>query len=203
MDNRVDRGLTTRIAVTVLLIGAAGLFGLGALIATSPPSRSDPLPAKSVAAVVALSGWVRADSQLNRAGRERLLSAMPLVRAGYAPRLITTRVQRGDRGPVSDTGQARLVRRFGLERQWTVVDGIQWSTRDEAMALRKTLPESTAIIVVTSPSHTGRACATFERVGFRVTCVASSARTSKWLSLRETLYERLATIKYRRDGFIR
>jgi uncharacterized SAM-binding protein YcdF (DUF218 family) len=70
-----------------------------------------------------------------------------------------------------------------------------------------------SILVVTSPIHTRRACATVERLTrLAVTCVAAYERApatraptdapNRLESARQYMYERLATWKYRRKGWM-
>jgi len=66
--------------------------------------------------------------------------------------------------------------------------------------------------VVTSPMHTRRACATFAKAGFQVTCVAAfehdtpasrphspGERLAAW---RAYLHERLGMVKYGWQGWV-
>ena len=67
-------------------------------------------------------------------------------------------------------------------------------------------------MVVTAPLHTRRACATFVRVGFKVSCAPCREqeynvwhpRTSRdrLEASRQYLYERLGMVKYRFKGWI-
>jgi uncharacterized SAM-binding protein YcdF (DUF218 family) len=113
----------------------------------------------------------------------------------------------------SDADQQRVVGLLNPPARLLIVDSV-FSTRDEAVrmaALARPLG-ITRIALVTSPLHTRRACATFEKVGFRVTCVPSESREAALESLREatdrvralqlTLYEWAAFVKYRARGWI-
>jgi len=170
--------------------------------------RSDPVPA-SADAIVVLSAAVLADSALDVQGTERLLSGLELYQMGVAPRLFTTRVEidyaDGIRSSTPD--QARLVKLAGATAGWTVLEGV-FTTRDEALQSAVKLPEGARrLVVVTSPMHTRRACATFEAVGFAVSCHPARGRDySTWVpvermdrlaAFREYLYERLGMVKYR------
>jgi uncharacterized SAM-binding protein YcdF (DUF218 family) len=187
-------------------------------IASGPASRwvrNDPPSRVSLDAVVVLSGGIRSDSSLGVAGAERLLTGLELVRAGVAPRLVTTRIVLafGKRVVDSDIGQGRLVHLVGEESAWVVSDTV-YTTRDEATRVaRLLLPNgSRNIAVVTSPVHTRRACAAFEAVGFRVRCVAAreygyntrhpASPDDRLEAAREYLYERLGTMKYRWKGWL-
>ena len=69
-----------------------------------------------------------------------------------------------------------------------------------------------SIALVTSPMHTRRACATFERAGFRVHCVSSGeglavtrhpvTSLDRLAAFREYVYERLGMVEYRAKGWL-
>ena len=170
--------------------------------------RADPLPA-SADAIVVLSALVLSDSAMNVEGTERLLSGLELLQRGIAPRLFTTKVEgEYSGGSLSSTpDQERLVRVAGASPAWTVLEGV-FTTRDEAVQSAVKLPEGArTLVVVTSPMHTRRACATFEMVGFKVACYPARARHhSTWVPLTpndriaafaDYIYERLGMVKYK------
>jgi uncharacterized SAM-binding protein YcdF (DUF218 family) len=113
----------------------------------------------------------------------------------------------------SDVDQRRLISLASVAGAWIVVDSVH-TTRDEAVrSAARLLPEGArSIIVVTSPMHTRRACATFEAVGFRVVCRASRERDfatnppvgnrDRLAALRAFGYEQLGMIKYRARGWL-
>jgi uncharacterized SAM-binding protein YcdF (DUF218 family) len=113
----------------------------------------------------------------------------------------------------ADVDQQRLVSLLERPIRLLIVDSI-FSTRDEAVrtrALAKAL-DITNVAVVTSPLHTYRACATFEKVGFAVTCVPSESRdvalttlsgpTDRVKALQLWLYELAGLAKYRVSGWM-
>jgi uncharacterized SAM-binding protein YcdF (DUF218 family) len=211
-----------------LLIGLeVALLAIYLLIAQTPIMtpvtdhwvRNDPLPADTLDAIVALSAGVKSDSALNSAAADRLISALELMREGRARRLVTTR-QIEDYGwrwrsrvINSDVDQRRLISLASVAGVWIVVDSVH-TTRDEAVrSAARLLPEGArSIIVMTSPMHTRRACATFEAVGFRVVCRASRERDfatnppvgnrDRLAALRAFGYEQLGMIKYRARGWL-
>lgn len=211
-----------------LLIGLeVALLAIYLLIAQTPIMtpvtdhwvRNDPLPADTLDAIVALSAGVKSDSALNSTAADRLISALELMREGRARRLVTTR-QIEDYGwrwrsrvINSDVDQRRLISLASVAGVWIVVDSVH-TTRDEAVrSAARLLPEGArSIIVVTSPMHTRRACATFEAVGFRVVCRASRERDfatnppvgnrDRLAALRAFGYEQLGMIKYRARGWL-
>jgi uncharacterized SAM-binding protein YcdF (DUF218 family) len=212
---RVGTWLT---ALDVLLLAVYLMIAVTPMVGGTARSwvRSDPPLAQPAAAVVVLSGGLTADSSLGAAGTERL-AGLELVRAGAAPRLVTSRVTSrfGRRIVSSDAGQRRLVALAGLDTAaWSRVDSVH-STRDEALHVARLLQPAAgrSIVVVTSAMHTRRACATFEGVGFRVRCVAArglenttrspASDSDRLEAFRELLYERIGMLKYRWKGWVR
>jgi uncharacterized SAM-binding protein YcdF (DUF218 family) len=177
--------------------------------------REDPSPPAAAEAIVVLSSGVAGDSTLSDSGADRLLTGLELFRDGVAPRIVTTRVVGYRRGTrvTTDADQRRLVGLAGADSAWAVVDSVG-STRDEAMGAAELLLPLGArdIVVVTSASHTRRACLAFEKVGFRVWCRPALERDRRtWharsadqrLSVfRALLYELLGMVKYRVNDWI-
>jgi uncharacterized SAM-binding protein YcdF (DUF218 family) len=199
-----------------------GLLGVYLLVAMTPVMspftgrwiRIDSLPADTLDAVIALSAGVKSDTALNVVAADRLIGALELMREGHGRRLVTTRQRQemGNRKIDSDPDQRRLISLASVGA-WTSVDSVH-TTRDEAMQTAALLLPSGArsIIVVTSPMHTRRACATFEAVGFRVVCRAARERdfvTNRPTGNRDRLaavraygYEVMGMIKYRWKGWL-
>ena len=161
--------------------------------------RVDPLPSSAPSVVIAMGSNVVNDSTLDRDGALRLREATRLATNLASAKLVTTRVVGGL--ATSDGGQTRLVDSAGLRGRWLMLSAPVASTHDEALALRSAYPPGTRIVLVTSPLHTRRACATFEHVGFVVTC-AASAQYSWWHIPDAYLYERVAWLEYRRRGWL-
>jgi len=159
--------------------------------------RVDP-PSSPPSVVIALSSNVTATGALDYAGTTRLTKAVAVAREAHAV-LVTTRLFRG--GTSTDEGQRRIITAGGLADRWGVMPGAPGNTHDEAMELRAAFPVLSAVAVVTSPLHTRRACAIFEHVGFRVTCVAS-AQYRWWKVPYEFVFEQLAWVKAWRHGWI-
>jgi uncharacterized SAM-binding protein YcdF (DUF218 family) len=177
--------------------------------------RSDDQSRRPIQAVVVLSGGVTRDGHLHGQAIDRLLTGLDLVRQGVAPTLMLSRVRARGGKPraTSDADQRRLIALVDRPVQVLVVDSA-YSTRDEAVrmrALARPLGIS-SVAVVTSPLHTRRSCATFEKVGFAVTCVPSESRdvalssltavTDRVRAFQLWLYERAAVVQYRARGWI-
>jgi len=178
--------------------------------------RSDELPPTPLDAVVVLSSSVNRDHVLDASGTERLVSGIGVWRRNHARLLITTRVEhRAPTGIISsDADQRFLIQLGGDTSAWRIVAPAH-TTHDEAVRTAELLApaSSHAIAVVTSPLHTRRACATFEALGFHVTCIPSDERQyairslpgpiDRFHALFDWLYEQLGMIKYRSRGWLR
>jgi uncharacterized SAM-binding protein YcdF (DUF218 family) len=183
-----------------------------AVLPTRGLVRRDPFPTTPVDAVIVLSGGVTVDSLLGTQAVDRLLTGLELVRDSVAPMLVVTRARRGSDGVSADPDQRRLRALVARPFAMLIVDSVR-TTRDEAVnAARLLLPRGAdTIALVTSPMHTGRACAAFERAGFRVRCVPAVSRdytlrpdgsAGRLALFREWIYERMAWLKYRQRGWV-
>ena len=175
--------------------------------------RTDPLPARADAIVV-LSAGVTSDGLLQQQSLDRLIKGIELVRAGIAARLIVTREQKriGNAVVTSAEDQNRVIALGGdIE---VITTGVVASTREEAMRVAEMSKRNnwSRIVLVTSPFHSRRACATFEKAGLVVSCVPSDSRdvAVRRLSGPDTrlrafslwIYEVAGTIRYRQAGWI-
>lgn len=175
--------------------------------------RRDALPA-SANAVVVLSAGVTADGFLHQQGLDRLLKGLQLVRGGFAPALVVTREQRevNDRKVTASRDQDSLAALAGVTH--VIATPLEASTHDEAMAVAVIAKKAgwTRIILVTSPFHSRRACATFEKTGLEVSCVPSDSRDVAVRTMDTAddrvaafglwIYEMAATLQYRRKGWL-
>ncbi len=181
---------------------------------TSHWLRADSLPRSGVDAVVVLSSSVTSGGTLEVNGSDRLLAGLELMRAGIAPRLLTTRVAAAP-DKTSDPDQRRLIELASAVDRWILIEGPVHSTRDEVVATDARLRELVArrIAVVTSPLHTRRACAAFERDGMSVICRPARERGDQTLMPRRPrdrlaafgtyMYERIAWLVYRSRGWVK
>lgn len=208
----------------VLWVGAVSLLGLFAIVAFTPVIvepvraliRSDavPSPPLRLDAVVVLSSGVSTDGLMSPNGADRLVSGIRLAKATATATLVTTRVRNSSNVDASsDADQKMLVGLAGAGlRHFTVAD--VFSTRDEAIRVRDLARQQrwARVAVVTSPSHSRRACGTFEKVGLRVTCVPADSREVAFNSLTAPddrvaafglwMYEVAGTINYRLKGWL-
>jgi uncharacterized SAM-binding protein YcdF (DUF218 family) len=175
-------------------------------------ARSDAIPDGALDAIVVLSSGVTSDTVLEAAGTSRLLTGLELYNRGLAARLVTTEVR--TRGLSSITDQQRLVRLASAESAWVSLP-LVGSTREEADRAADLLSErriGPRVAVVTSPMHTRRACALFERRGFAVVCVPARERDhDRWHprtgadrvhAFRSYVHERLGWWYYRLKGWL-
>lgn len=178
--------------------------------------RSDaiPSPPLTLDAIVSLSGGVTADGVVASDGTERLLSALQLAKATGTANLVTTRVRHPARLEVSsDADQQQLIALAAPGMRHFIVSDV-FSTRDEAVRVRDLARQQrwARVAVVTSPSHSRRACGTFEKVGLRVTCVPAQSREVAFKTLatpgdrieafRLWAYEMAGTVNYRLKGWL-
>lgn len=212
----------TRVAA-VVWVGAAIAITAFCLIAATdfvptvlhPESlvRTDSIPRQRLDAVVVLSAGITRDSLLPPDPLDRLLTGLALMRDGVADTLVVTEPRRTDNGATTARDQ-RWVRSL-VARPFPMlqVDSVR-TTRDEAVRSWRLIGAhgATRIALVTSPLHTSRACATFEAVGFTVTCVPAiwreygvthpDGRRERLALFRDWLYERAAAVEYRMRGWL-
>jgi uncharacterized SAM-binding protein YcdF (DUF218 family) len=180
-----------------------------------PLIRNDPLPS-SADAVMVLSAGVNDDGTISSTAMDRLLKGMELVNRGVAPFLVVSREAYIINGNYvsSKEDQERIVALSTGALSKLVVAGITHSTRDEAIRARDLARARgwKRIIVVTSPLHTRRACATFEKAGVVITCAPSNTRafaigalwspTDRVRAFEVWLYELAGSLRYRQLGWI-
>ena len=177
--------------------------------------RNDPLPAKADAVMV-LSAGVNDDGTISLRAMDNLLKGIELVNRGVAPILVVSREVYIINGKLvsSRQDQERTVALAlgGLSK--LVVAGVTHSTHDEAMRARDLFRARNwkRIVLVTSPMHTRRACATFEKAGLVVSCTPSSTRAlavrtmapgdDRVGAFQAWLYELAGTLRYRQLGWL-
>jgi len=134
-----------------------------------------PLP-DDVDAVAVLSGGQLQNGLLSDESVERLLDALALAKASRRPLLHS--VIRPDAHPVraSLPDQRALAALAGVTRV-LAVDSVH-ATHDEAVKMAAVARRERwrRVALVTSPLHSRRACATFERAGVRVLCAPARSR---------------------------
>lgn len=176
--------------------------------------RADALPKDQLDAVIVLSGGITSDSLLMPEPLDRLLSGLALMQRGVGRVLVVTEPRRTDDRATAERDQRWVRGLIDRPFEMLVVDNPH-TTHDEAVGAWRILRPrgATRVAVVTSPLHTFRACATFEGVGFTVSCVPALSRsytvdeprsaTERLAVFREWLYERAGLLEYRQRGWIR
>jgi uncharacterized SAM-binding protein YcdF (DUF218 family) len=176
--------------------------------------RSDSLPG-SVDAVVVLSGNLTREGRIGSEALGRLLAGLELRRSLSTRHLVLTSIHRIRRGDTlsSERDQRALVARFDPEAVLHVVGAVR-DTHDEAVAVTGLARQRgwRRLAVVTSPLHTRRACATFERQGLAIVCRASQSRdyslnlrrapADRLEAFRDWLYEVVGARVYRARGWL-
>jgi uncharacterized SAM-binding protein YcdF (DUF218 family) len=176
--------------------------------------RGDRIPPR-VDAIAVLSAGFSSDGMMRSETLDRLLTGLALAKQGVGATLLVSRERRnfGEKVVSDSADQQSLLSLAQPSAQIIFVDSVV-TTRTEALRM-KAIAQAHGwlrIAVVTSPMHTRRACATFERVGFNVVCVPAAVRGSglhegssaedRLRSFRSWLYETFATSSYRRLGWI-
>jgi uncharacterized SAM-binding protein YcdF (DUF218 family) len=188
------------VALSALVVLAVIALGYAVFDSHRWPRDDHPASLPRNSTVIVLNGGTR-DSLLGVFSLDRLLTGLELVKRTDSARLVTTRTIY--HGVSSDADQRHLVALAGLTDRWTILDTVR-TTHEEALRLRAKFPQLTSVVVVTSPMHTRRACAVFEKLGLQVTCVASYYRNrSLYNDLSQYGYERMAWMLYKHRDWIR
>jgi uncharacterized SAM-binding protein YcdF (DUF218 family) len=163
-------------------------------------------------AVIVLGSDLQADGEPTATAQARLLHGIEQIGRGHADRLVVTELRPPK--PNHAAIATQLLRNLRLVAEVHAVGPVA-NTRDEAVLVAKLAAARgwRRLIVVTSPLHTRRACATFEQAG--LTVAASPAvetrydletldrADSRLPAFAAALHERLGMLVYRRRGWIR
>jgi len=177
--------------------------------------RSDSLPEGRVDAVVILSGNLTREGRIGSEALARLLAGLEFRRRLPTRHLVLTSIHRIRRGDTlsSEGDQRALIGRFDPEAILHMVGPVR-DTHDEAVAVSGLARQRGwhRLAVVTSPLHTRRACATFERQGLAIVCRPSESRdyslnlrrapADRLEAFRDWLYEVVGTRIYRSRGWL-
>lgn len=205
----------TRLARLLGVAALALLLGWVVVVATPLTSamarglvREDPV--RDTDAIFVLASRLQADGDPTTGAMSRLLGGLELLAEGRAPRLVVSEIP-------DNPSYAALARRwassFGLEGEILAVGPVQ-STRDEAVAVADLFEERgwRSVLLVTSPTHSRRASAAFERLGLEVVSRPSVETRydvetlDRWderaTAFGALLHERLGLAVYRWRGWI-
>jgi uncharacterized SAM-binding protein YcdF (DUF218 family) len=177
--------------------------------------RNDPLPSHADAIVVLAAG-TSDDGLIFPQAMDRLLKGLELLNHGVAPVLVLPREADsvGTRLVTPRDDHQRIVALVRGASSKLVVSGLTHNTRDEAVrtAMLYRTRGWKRVVVVTSPLHTSRACAAFEKLGIVVSCVAAESRETALNTLRKAedrirafqswVYEIAGTVRYKQLGWL-
>ena len=208
----------------VWLWSLSGAVGLLLLVVSYTPLvvplapyfvRRDADSAQTPDAVVVLSGAVTSEGHVMGPALDRLLSGMAEAKRREVPYLALSIV--GDESDptvaTSERDQRALARTFAPELQLRFVRHVR-STRDEALAFAALARTQgwRRVVLVTSPTHTRRACATVEATGLPVQCLPAVSRSyslarldraePRRLAFADVTYEAAAAMLYRLRGWL-
>jgi len=201
-----------------VLWGLAGLLALFFVVAIYTPVlygpaerlvREDDL--RPADAIVCLSSGVTNEGRLDIGGTERYLTALRLAEEGYADTVVRTRLP-DDYAPVdADVEWLRAGLAPGAEIATVGPVGSTWDEAEQVRALAQERGWGT-VILVTSPMHTRRAAAVFEKTGLTVISAPAESREysrtpphrawDRAYMLRRWLYEVAAWHYYRARGWL-
>jgi uncharacterized SAM-binding protein YcdF (DUF218 family) len=166
--------------------------------------------------VVVLSGDVNENGRVVGSAIDRVLTGVADAKARSISSLALSVVEMELRGErvTTEVDQRALVALMAPTLTLHFVRHV-FSTREEAVAFA-TLAKAQGwrrVLLVTSPLHTRRACATFEAAGLSVECRPAVARSrdhtrlesteSRRVVFQDLIYELTATILYKARGWIR
>lgn len=173
--------------------------------------RSDAPSATPVDAILVLSGGITDDGRLTGQALDRLLSALTISqRRGIAPLALSVVEQANH---TSEADQRALVSLALPGASVRFVRNV-FSTYDEAVAFTALAQTNgwRRVILVTSPMHSARACATLEKTGLSVECRPADGRDYSVRRMRsaqdrreifkDVVYEAAAAMLYRVRGWL-
>ena len=211
-------------AGTLLWIAAGLLTTMSFIVSYTPIAkgpalsfiRSDaPRQDAPIDAVIVLSGGITHEGRLTLPALDRILTGMAEAKARGVHFLALSEVTLTPGGirVSSEPEQRGLVALAGPELDVRFVRNVH-STRDEALAFAAMARTHRwrRVMVVTSPLHTRRACATLETAGLSVECKPARARTysisrldlpeNRRRAFADVMYETAATMLYASRGWI-
>ena len=204
------RPVVAAVAAVLSMIWLAVAFSPLSLWLAQGLVRRDPL--RDGDAVFVLSSRIQADGDPTTSAMSRLLHGLELVAAGRAPRLILSELPSPSR---SYADVARAWTEHLKVRTDLLTVGPVRNTHDEAVAVGALFRQHgwKTVLLVTSPDHSRRAAASFEREGLGVvsspavetrfdleTLDFSDDRLDAFGSL---LHERIGLLVYRWRGWVR
>lgn len=201
------------LTIMLIVIAAIGIWSPVVPSLATRFVRNDRVNLDSVDAVFVFSAGVTTQGLLRSEALDRLLTGIEVRSRRPALPLLVSVMRSGDRQrPVSSVKDQRaliaMVPASG-ETEW--IDSVS-STRDEAVRLTRRAFQLRwrRVLLVTSPMHSRRACATVEALGLAVTCMVAPWRVAGWpprsagdrmVVMQRVVYEMLAWAQYRISGW--
>ncbi len=206
--------LTRFKAILYILVGAACLLTFVVLYTPLVPGMTSLLmtedPVEKADVIVVLGTYVSDTGYLSNEGMNRLLRGIELARAGYASTILMAAYAKGNPTPDLDLANlAPLLAGINL-----VTAATSENTFDESQAVIQYLQKSgnTKVLLVTSPLHTRRTKAVFQRAGVPALVVPCPQRDNnlsrlaeprhRWAAFWSCLYESLGLLVYWSQGII-
>jgi uncharacterized SAM-binding protein YcdF (DUF218 family) len=197
----------------LMLVAAIGIWSPVVGTLATPFIRSDKPDLSTVDAVFVFSGAVTTRGLVSGEAIDRLLTGITLRARRPELPLILSVIRSSDRpqGLSSKQDQQALVALVSASGGVEWIDSVH-STRDEAVRLSRRAFQARwkRVLLITSPMHTRRACATVEAMGLSVTCVAAPWRVAglpprtpsdRLLLMKRLFYESLAWAQYLVTGW--
>ena len=165
-------------------------------------------------AVIIFSGRVTSEGRVTGPALDRLISGFQQARRRGIP-VVALSVVGDDADPSvesSERDQRELARLMAPELELRFVTNVH-STRDEAVAFAAMARTHgwRRVLLVTSPLHSRRACATVEQAGLPVLCAPATSREyalsrldrpeNRRLAFADAVYEGAATLLYASRGW--
>jgi len=176
----VPRTLAAMLVVVLVVVVStpvAPALVAGRIRRDVPPTARTPDLPHDVDAVAVLSADVLSNGLVTERGIDRLLAGVAWAQALDRPLLLSVVRQPREGSVSSEADQRRIAALAGRTTDVVFVDSVR-ATRDEAVRMTAVARRRgwRRLLVVTSPSHSRRTCAAFERAGARVTCAPAPAR---------------------------
>jgi uncharacterized SAM-binding protein YcdF (DUF218 family) len=196
--------------MVVWLVGPLAPWLTSRLITAEPPKPAD--------LVVILGGGMSCGTgHLEASSLGRLVKGLELWKQGYAPRITLTdtdgRIFGDPNCPSVATQANKLVQALFAGKPEVILLQKMRTTRTEALAVAQVAKQRgfKRVLVVTAPTHTRRACATFRQLGLEVVCVAAleprydiTLRNpwDRWMALSSVVREYLGLLSYGWRGWL-
>jgi uncharacterized SAM-binding protein YcdF (DUF218 family) len=199
--------VTAAVALAVVWLAVA-FTPLTTHLASGLVRRDPPRPAD---AIFVLASRIQADGELTNVALGRLARGLELLAQRQAPRLILSEMHAPSRTYAEPASQ--LIRSFHIEGELLTVGPVH-NTHDEAREVARLCREHgwRTLLLVTSPTHSRRAAATFERQGLTVISVPAvetrfdletlNMPADRLGAFSTTMHERLGLWVYKRRGWL-